>query len=125
MDTISSLQSNPQRSVAPRPIPQRLRDELGSIADRYEAAREAERRAATIEDRELAEEARRDAVGQYWAASRDLAELPLLLLRHALQSRSEELAMYLAEALRPELTPLAEAIAVLERRIARLEARRR
>jgi hypothetical protein len=38
MDIASSPSSNAQRSVPPQSIPQRLRDELGSIADRYEAA---------------------------------------------------------------------------------------
>jgi hypothetical protein len=94
---------------------QSVRGEVLAIAERFEAADKAHRLARTDPDRELAEAKRRDANGQFWAAAEQLADLHLLMLRQALAHRADALRQYLAELLRPELEPLAEALARLER----------
>jgi hypothetical protein len=119
---IVSPSSSTVQPPPPRPIPQRIRDELGAIADRYEAACGAALAATTVPDREQAALARRDAVADYWDVSRDLGELLTLMIRHAMQWDAEALAFWLSEALRRELAPLAHAVAALEARMARLEA---
>ena len=102
-----------------------VRAELARICGRFEdadrrarAARVAAARghAGTVAEREAAEAERRDAAGEFWGAGEDLAQLLLLLLRYAAEHQPEALAAALAEALRPELGPLAEAIARLEGR---------
>ncbi len=100
-----------------------VRAELARIAERFgDADRRAKAAgvavafgAGTVAEREAAEAERQDAAGDFWAASSDLADL-LLLLRYALAHQPDALRLYLAEALRPELGPLAEAVAGLEAR---------
>jgi hypothetical protein len=92
-----------------------LRGELAGILERFAAADERLRRSATIADREAAEAARREAVGEHYGVTRDVADLFLLLLRQALQHRAEALRNYLVKLLAPELDPMAEAIYRLER----------
>jgi hypothetical protein len=91
-----------------------VRADLGAIAERFDAADRRARRAASIPEREAAEAERREVAGDFWAAGEDLADLLLLLLRYARRHRPDALAAALAEALRPELAPLTEAVARLE-----------
>ena len=84
--------------------------------ERFADADRRERAAATIADREAAEAERQEAAGEFWGAGQELADLLLLLLRYGLEHRREALAQYLADALRPELAPLAQALAALEDR---------
>jgi hypothetical protein len=96
-----------------------LRADLVRIAERFaEADRRAWEAATTAdrEGREAAEDERREAAGAFWAAGRELAELLLLLLRHAADHQPDAVRAYLADMLRPELEPLARAIARLEGR---------
>jgi hypothetical protein len=99
------------------PEPSRRRElvrSLARIAARFEEADRRTRHAQTLADREDAEAERREANGAFRAAGKDLGELFLLLFRHALAHRPEALQMYLADALRPELAPVLEALAKLE-----------
>jgi hypothetical protein len=94
-----------------------LRADLQRLAEKFHAAGDAAHRAAVALDlgaRNDAEDLRLDLQGEYHAATNELADLLLMLLRHALDHRPEALTLYLAEALRPELEPLAEAVAGLE-----------
>ncbi len=101
-----------------------VRAELARIAQRFEAADRRAKAAGvavafgagTVADREAAEAERRDAAGESWAAESDLADLLLLLLRHARRHQPDALRDLLADVLRPELAPLAEAVARLEAR---------
>lgn len=96
-----------------------LRSDLARITERFARAGEMAWRAtaagATGEADE-AEDQRREAAGEFWAAGQELADLLLLLLRYALNHRPDALRLYLAEALRPELEPLFAAIAEMEQR---------
>ena len=95
-----------------------LRADLLAIAGKFHRADKQAWRARVLgEQGKLAEaeDARMDANGEYYAASWDLADLLLLLLRHALMHRRDILRQYLADALAPELTELAEAIVRAER----------
>jgi hypothetical protein len=94
-----------------------LRQELAEIADRFEAADRRAKRASTIPAREEAEAERRAALGEHWQAESELAELCLLLLRLALRHQPDALRLYLADALRPELEPLVQAVARMEGRL--------
>jgi hypothetical protein len=105
--------------------PAGLGDEIRRIVARWEAADRRAKKAATIQDREAAEAERRDAEGERLAAGLAVADLLLLLFRHGLRYRPEQLGLYVAEAMRPEIKPQADAIAALERRVSRLEGRRR
>jgi hypothetical protein len=91
-----------------------VRAELAQIAARFEAADHRAKRAAALEDREAAEWERLEAAGDFWACESDLAHLFLLLIRTCLRHEPAALALYLAEALRSELEPLATALAKLE-----------
>jgi hypothetical protein len=93
-----------------------IRAELEQIANQYEAADRRAKRAATIPVREAAEDERREAEGDFWAAGEQLADLFLLMIRHCKQYRPDILQLYLAELLRPELEPLAQAIIRMEAR---------
>src|SRR5262249_35803481 len=113
-----------------------LRRELAAITHRYEAADQRAKRAQTVEDRDLAEEEKREAAGDFWAAERDLAELQLLLLRLAFRLQPAALGqslyraldlhfLNLADQFTREQREQAEAVASLEVRVARLEARQK
>jgi hypothetical protein len=91
-----------------------LRAELARIAERFEQAERRAKSASTIEDREAAESERREAEGDFWAVTADLADLLLLLFRHAITHQPDALRAYIVALLRPELDPMAEAIANLE-----------
>jgi hypothetical protein len=96
-----------------------LRDDLLRIAERFQAASDTAWRAAVAGDadaREAAESKRREAAGEYHAAREALADLGLLLLRHALELRPDAVRLYLLEALKPELQAFARAIVELEGR---------
>jgi hypothetical protein len=97
-------------------IPSLLRADLDAIAERYEAADRRAKLAATIPDREAAEDERRGAAADFWLAETDLADLLLMLLRLTLRHQPDALRHYLAEALRPEIEPLANAFARMEAR---------
>ena len=88
--------------------------ELARLLERLDAAHRACRAATGLPDREAAEAVRREAAGELWYFRQGLADLALLLIRHALEYRREALCASLAEALRPELDLLAESIAKLE-----------
>jgi hypothetical protein len=100
--------------IPPRPT---WADVLGvaPILARLEAADRRLRQAATFADRELAEAQRRQARGEIWRAGTDLAELFLLLFRSCRRYQSGALATALVEVLRPELEPLFDAAARLEK----------
>jgi hypothetical protein len=102
-----------------------VRADLERIAERYAAADRRACRAQSIEDYDAAEAERREIAGEFWAAGSELADLLLLLLRHALQHQPDALRLYLAEALRPELGPITAALANLEQHVVALERRRR
>jgi hypothetical protein len=103
---------SPQRTT-PRSL---VRADLAAIAERFEDAGRRIKRATTISDREAAEAERRDAVGDFWAAEDDLADLLLLLIRCCEQHRPDVLRLYLAEVLRTELEPIVDALAKVEAR---------
>ena len=52
-----------------------------------------------------------------------MADLLLLLLRHTLEHRPGELALYVGDAIRSEMSAMADTIASLEARIVTLEGR--
>jgi hypothetical protein len=79
-----------------------VREELLQIAERFATADQRMHRAAVRGDqgdREAAAWERSEARGDYQAASRDLADLLLLLVRHALEHRPDALRLYLRELL--------------------------
>lgn len=94
-------------------------DELHRLARAYDAAN---RRALTAGiydrqgDREAAEGERQQAAGDYYALEAGLADLGLLLLRMMLRRQPEAASALLAQALGPELRPMAEALVRLEGR---------
>ena len=96
------------------PLPHSLRAELGSYADRMAAADRHAREATTQADRDVAEQQRREAMGRHYALEMDMADLFVLLLRHAIEHRPHEVRLLLADALRAELAPIIETIARLE-----------
>jgi hypothetical protein len=101
------------------PLPATIRAELGEIANRLERADTLAHRAEVLGDAgqlAQAEQERRQAAAEGLIASRDLASLFLLLFRQAWEREPAVLSLLLAEALRTELTPLAEAVAQLEGR---------
>ena len=96
-----------------------MRADLNGIAERFAAANDRAHRAAVTEDAAglaAAEDERFEVAGEFWAAGQELGDLLMLLLRHALDHRPDALRMYLTEALKPELQPLAAAVAKLEGR---------
>jgi hypothetical protein len=91
-----------------------LRAELVRFCERAVAAERRAQRATTIADREAAEWERLEAAGDFWKLETELADLFLMLFRFALRHQREALTAYLANALRPELEPLADLLAKLE-----------
>lgn len=65
--------------------PSLLRNEIATIAERFGSADKQLKAAADGTEREEAERERMEAAGEFWAASNDLAQLFLLMLRHALK----------------------------------------
>src|SRR5258707_403575 len=94
-----------------------LRAELTQIAERFAAADCRVKRPTTIEDCEAPETERREGAGDFWAASADLADLLLLLFRYATAHQPDALRAHIVALLRPELDPIAEAVAKLESRL--------
>jgi hypothetical protein len=97
---------------------------LAQIADRFKQADCRKRRSQTLEECADAEDERREIAGEFWAAENELAHLYLLLKRVALLHEPDAVSLYAAEALRPELQPIVEALAKMEMRLAKLEGRR-
>ncbi len=101
-----------------------VRAELARIAGRFEdadrrarAARAAAACGGQVPQSAAAAEAERDgAAAEFWAAGEDLAQLLLLLLRYAAKHQPQALTAALAEALKPELDGLADAIVKVEAR---------
>jgi hypothetical protein len=91
-----------------------LRAELHTIAQRYAEGTRLLHQSQSAADGSAAELLRWEAAGQFDAASLALADLFVFLLRHARERRPELLTAYLAEALQPELLPIAEGLARLE-----------
>jgi hypothetical protein len=114
-----SHKAHPQSSGAPHvPAPitngtkSVIRQEIARIADRFASADQRLHAAQVMgqpEEADLAEEERREALGEFWSFSQDLADLQLLLLRHANQKRRDALEAAL-------LLPLHDAIESLIRR---------
>jgi hypothetical protein len=92
----------------------RIHEDIGTIKNCFAAADERLKRAATIEDRSQAEEERHEAMGDLFAAKQELADLFILLLRHAAEHRPTALRIYLADLLREDFGSLAQAIAQVE-----------
>jgi len=80
--------------------------EMKRIAGRFEEADRRAKAAASFADRAAAEAERLEAEGEFLAVGRATADLFLLLLRHALRHRADELRGYLTGVLRPELKNL-------------------
>jgi hypothetical protein len=92
-----------------------VRQEVQRITSEFEEADRRHRLAPTLADREQAEAARREALGRFWLAGEELGDLLLLMLRYAEAHRPEALRYYLAELLRPERSPVTEAVVRLEK----------
>src|SRR5262245_37474251 len=82
-----------------------LRADLAAVAERFATARDRAQRAANVHDRNDAWDESLDASGAFHAASLDLADLLLLLLRYAIRHRRNELLLYVAEATKPAHDP--------------------
>jgi hypothetical protein len=114
-ETASNGNSLPAECITPHSgATSLIRAELARIGGRFDAADRRAKQASTIEDREVAEEERREAAGDFWAAEADLADFLLLLLRVALRHQPDALTRYLVQALRPELESLADVLARME-----------
>jgi hypothetical protein len=98
----------PRRSV--------FREELDRLRGLYESADRKAKSAATAADRALAEDLRREADASFWAASAELGDLFLLLLRHCLDHRKDALRAYLMQVLGDDFRDLADAVALAEGR---------
>jgi hypothetical protein len=95
-----------------------LRAELLAHCERFAEAEQRAQSARVYQqqgERAAAEAESMEAAGAYHAASRALADLFLLLLRHAKQHCPDALRTYFVELLRPELDELADAIVAVER----------
>jgi hypothetical protein len=109
--TGAKLRTASAHGTGPEPMRSFVRDELCCIGGRFEAADRRAKQAATLADREQAEEEARAAEGDYWAAEMELADLVLLLLRQATAHRRDALRMYLLEILGDEIVEIAVAAA--------------
>jgi hypothetical protein len=92
--------------------------ELRRILERFDAADKCAWQARVMGQAgecDTAEAERRDAAGDYWAACMALADLGLLLMRHMLDYRREELHQYMNDVLAPDFAELADAIVATER----------
>lgn len=108
------------RQPAPaQQVGQGLRADLHAITARYAAAEQALHRAQVLGQAGAAEEAeedRREAMGDYYAAGRAIADLGLLLLRMMHRYRPAETTALVRELLAAELGELADAITRMEGR---------
>jgi hypothetical protein len=96
-----------------------VRAEIARITERFEAADARLKRAQAMSDPDqakAAEDEKREAAADFWAAADGLADLFLLMLRYAAEHRPEQLCQALAGGMRAELYPIAEAVARLEKR---------
>jgi hypothetical protein len=64
---------------------------------------------------EAAEDERQKANGDFFAATQEMADLFLLLLRQCLALRKDALRLYLADALSDDFAELADAIVAIKR----------
>jgi hypothetical protein len=96
--------------------PGAVRRELQQILERFDAADRRMLAARKPGDKEAAEAERREVMADFYGGSEALADLLLLLLRHAGQRRTAALRAALLDLLAPELRELAGAVAALERR---------
>jgi len=105
-------------SYKPPPPPRRslFREELGRLRAMYEHADRLARTAETAADRTLAEDLRREAEASFWAASAELGDLLLLMLRHAIEHRRDTVRAYLMLVLGDDFQELGDAIALAEGR---------
>ena len=87
-----------------------LLEDLRRVLERFEAAQKRRRLADLTEDGAAYEAEMLEAAAEERAASLWLADLLLLLLRYGRRLRGEALCAALAEALRPELAKLADAV---------------
>jgi hypothetical protein len=90
-----------------------IREHLAEIAERYAAAERREWQARVqgdAGDLAAAELERQEAQGDYHAASLELADLLLLLLRHAIRQRPDALRDLLLRVLTDPVTDIALAV---------------
>jgi hypothetical protein len=99
-------------------------NDLDAHLRRLDIAERDLQRARGLPDEQQAQAIRDDAAGSFWAATQAMADLFLTLLRNASHRRHHALQLILVALLKPELTPIAQAVAAHEQRLARLEARR-
>jgi hypothetical protein len=105
------------RPHGPPPRHSIFREELGRLRALYEEADRLARSAATAADRAQAEDLRLEADASFWAASMELADLFLLLLRHCIDHRKDVLRAYLIRVLGEDFQELADQIGLLEGRL--------
>jgi hypothetical protein len=90
-----------------------VRAELQAILERFDEADRRMCRAQVLGDRaaaDVAEDERREAMGDRYAAGLALADLWLLLTRHALEYRADAARQLLADVLGEEFDAIAEAL---------------
>lgn len=97
-----SWRASPPVSDAQHETPYRtqrslVRADLERITDRFDSADRRAKRVATILDREAAEDERREAAADFWAAEEELVDLFLMLLRLSVKHQPDALRLYLAE----------------------------
>jgi hypothetical protein len=92
-----------------------LRAHLAGLLARFEAADQRARAEHDPDARGDAEAAALEATGEHWEASREIADLLLLLLRHAMRHHRDVLHEFIVNLLRPQLNELADALYRLER----------
>jgi hypothetical protein len=92
-----------------------LRAHLAGLLARFEAADQRLQESIVTGERTEAEAAALEATGEYWEASREIADLLLLLLRHAMRHHRDVLHEFIVNLLRPQLNELADALYRLER----------
>ncbi len=105
-----------------------VRDELAAICDRFAAGEKRLHQAQTMPAIDRAQIAAAhaecdEAKGDFWAAGQQLADLLLLLWRYAIRHQPDALRDLVKQIIGPLVTPIAQAVAKLERRVGRLERR--
>jgi hypothetical protein len=99
----------PRRSI--------FREELGRLRALYEEADRLAKSGESAADRARGEDLRREADATLWAASMELADLFLLIQRHAIDHRRDTVRAYLMLVLGPDFQELADQIALVEGRL--------